>query len=614
MAGGVLLLLGTSAVEGVLAGAIFSIALAAVALLTLALGAGPGLVLAAIVGFGGWFFILEPPGFALPPLHHAARLIAFFVSALTVVLSIALLERTRRKLAAAKGEADRLLEEQRESSERLRALSEAMPQFVFVLRPDGSTEWVNERFTAFTGLDMDQVNQGGWGAFFHPDDLPLAQARWVEAKRTGRPQSVEIRYRARDGSYRWHLITITPLKDLGGRSGRWMGTVTDIHDRKLAEEALRASERALREADRRKDDFLGVLSHELRNPLAPIRNCVHILEHSPPGGEQSRHAQAVISRQVQHLSRLIDDLLDVTRITQGKIRLQLERLELGSLVQRVAEDQRPAFAASGVELEVHLGEGPLLVRGDPTRLEQVVANLLHNSAKFTSRGGRAVLSVGRAADRQVAVTVEDNGTGMNAETLSSLFEPFVQAEKTLDRSRGGLGLGLSLVKALVEQHRGTITASSEGVGRGAKFVVTLPLDQTAELAPAAPAASQPHPPRRVLVVEDNLDAAESLKEVLELEGHTVEVAATGPEGLALAHGFRPDVVVCDIGLPGMDGYEVARRVRADPELRSTRLVALSGYALAEDLQRAREAGFDRHLAKPPQLDELERALAPARRG
>ncbi len=375
------------------------------------------------------------------------------------------------------------------------------------------------------------------------------------------------------------------------------------------------AEEALREANRRKDEFLAMLSHELRNPLAPIRNSLYILERAEPGGAQASRAQAVIERQVQHMTRLIDDLLDVTRISRGKIRLQRERLELNGLVRRVADDHREQFTRNGVALEVAICDEPLHVEGDPTRLAQVVGNLLQNAAKFTPRGGRARLSLRRSAEGSALVQVRDDGAGIAPETLSELFEPFVQAETSLDRSHGGLGLGLALAKNLVELHGGEVRAASPGLGQGAEFTVCLPLAPAAE-AKQGPAsqATVTGGARRVLLIEDNVDAAETLREALELGGHRVEVALTGPEGLAKARALKPEVVLCDIGLPQLDGYAVARAIRSDPELRSAQLVALSGYALPEDVQRSREAGFDKHMVKPPDMGALQALLAGERVG
>jgi PAS domain S-box-containing protein len=384
-------------------------------------------------------------------------------------------------------------------------------------------------------------------------------------------------------------------------------------DRARAEVSLREANERLLEADRRKNEFLAVLSHELRNPLAPIRNSVYILERAAPGGEQAVRAREVIDRQAQHMARLIDDLLDVTRVSRGKIVLQRERVDLAAIARGTAEDHRETFARDGVDLEVLDPGKPLWVEGDRTRLAQVVGNLLTNSAKFTPRGGRTVLTV-EAIAKQAVVRVRDDGAGMSPETLENVFEPFVQAAQPIERSRGGLGLGLALVKELVQMHGGTVAARSEGEGRGSEFVVSLPLQAAVAAAVDARGGPVLNPrARRVLVVEDNLDSAESLREALSLNGHEVAVTYSGPAGLEAARSWRPEVVLCDVGLPGIDGYEVARAIRRDSDvaLRRTFLVALSGYALSEDVIRSREAGFDRHVAKPPSIEALESVLEEA---
>jgi signal transduction histidine kinase/ActR/RegA family two-component response regulator len=383
----------------------------------------------------------------------------------------------------------------------------------------------------------------------------------------------------------------------------------DMLERAQAERALEEANQRLLDADRRKNEFLGMLSHELRNPLAPIQNSLYVLERAEPGGEQARRAQAVIHRQVGHMTRLIDDLLDVTRITSGKIQLHRELLDLNEVAQRAVDDHRGAFADSSVRLELETAREPVPVNGDRTRLTQMIGNLLQNAVKFTPHGGRTVVSVERESKRgRGIVRVKDTGRGIAPEILPYLFEPFIQAEATVDRSKGGLGLGLALVRGLAEMHGGSVNAASSGPNQGATFTLTLPLETTAQ-AEASPPRAAPGATRRVLVIEDNVDAADMLREALELDGHRVEVANSGPEGIDKARTFGPDVVLCDVGLPEMDGYDVARTLRADPELRRVGLVALTGYAGSEDVARARAAGFDAHLAKPPTTEAIEHVLS-----
>jgi PAS domain S-box-containing protein len=490
------------------------------------------------------------------------------------------------------------------SEARFRELAESVPQIVFEVDGEGGTGYFNQRWSEYTGRPPSGRNERT--ELIHPDDRERMRAAWLEGVRSGSPYECEYRFRRHDGEYRWFLTRAIPVLGARGEIVRWLGTATDIHDVKLAQEALR-------DADRQKNAFLAVLSHELRNPLAPIKNSLLILERASPGGDQARRAHAVIARQVEQLTRLVDDLLEVTRITRNKIELQRERLELNALVRGTLEDHRTSFEEHGVRLELVTAPAPVFVDGDRNRIAQVTGNLLQNAAKFTGRGGRTTVEVSAdPATMRGILRVADTGVGIDPEVLRRLFQPFMQGETTLDRSKGGLGLGLALVKSLVELHGGDVRAHSEGIGRGAEFVVRLPLappERPSLAAPTRPGGAARR--RRVLIVEDNVDAADSLREVLELGGHEVAVAWTGPDGIERARRMRPEIVLCDIGLPGMDGYAVARALRSDPLLRSIFLVALSGYALADDVQRAYAAGFDRHLSKPPDLDALELALAAA---
>ena len=413
--------------------------------------------------------------------------------------------------------------------------------------------------------------------------------------------------------WNWSLVPVT------GEARRVQGVLLSLLDvtsqvtaRKAVEElsaAQRRTEAALRDADRRKTDFLAVLSHELRNPLAPVQNALWLLGHAGPDGEQASRARQIIQRQLGHLGRIVDDLLDVTRITRGKIDLELARVNLVEVVRRAVDDYRPVLEGAGVELVYRPATLPVWLDADATRMSQVVGNLLQNAAKFTQRGGHVEVEVAREPHGTVLVRVRDDGSGIAPELLGRLFEPFTQQDATLHRSQGGLGLGLSLVKGFVELHGGTVVARSEGSGRGAEFLVRLPVAAEQPVTLGAPRAATPTPCRRVLIIEDNVDAAETLREVLLTWNHHVEVAHDGREGVEKARVFRPDVVLCDIGLPVMDGYEVARAIRADPALASVLLVAVTGYALPEDERRAGEAGFNRHLGKPVPLERIEEVLA-----
>jgi PAS domain S-box-containing protein len=395
-------------------------------------------------------------------------------------------------------------------------------------------------------------------------------------------------------------VAVTPLYDESGAATGLIGIVHDVTERKKAETALR-------EADARKTEFLATLSHELRNPLAPIRCSLTVLDQTPAGSEQARRAREILERQVTHLTHLVDDLLDLARISRGTIQLHREPIELNSLLQRTVDDHRAGFETRGIACDLIADSAASWVQADGTRLVQVIGNVLGNAMKFTPHGGRVTISL-TTEGNTAALRVRDTGIGMDQETLGALFVPFMQARQALDRRAGGLGLGLSLVKMLVELHGGTVAAASDGTDKGTEITLRLPL----ALAPAQAERVMPQvavSPRRVLVIEDNVDAAAGLCSALEIAGHDVRVSHDGPSGIAMARAFRPNVVVCDIGLPGMDGYDVARALCADATLTSAVLVALSGYALPHDRERSEEAGFAFHLAKPPSLRELQQVIA-----
>jgi PAS domain S-box-containing protein len=394
-----------------------------------------------------------------------------------------------------------------------------------------------------------------------------------------------------------------PLYDDTGQITGFGAMVENITERKRAEEALR-------EADRRKDEFLAMLAHELRNPLAPISSAVQIMKR--PSLDETRLAwcRNVIGRQVEHLVQLVDDLLDVSRISRGKIELKKEILEVAAIVQRAIETTQPLIEARHHAFTVHQPQNPLYVEGDLVRLSQVVANLLNNAAKYTDEGGCIGLTVEQSGN-DILIRVRDNGRGIEPSALPSLFQLFYQVDHTIDRAEGGLGIGLALVKSLVTMHGGEVRAHSEGRGRGSEFVIRLP---GLRRAPTVPIVDTTKPefiedPLRILVVDDNRDAAQSLSMLLSGEGHTVGLAYDGPSGLETALAERPQIVLLDIGLPGMDGYAVARALRQQPGLDRMQLIALSGYGRKEDREQARAAGFNGYLTKPVNFDELHYALA-----
>lgn len=371
----------------------------------------------------------------------------------------------------------------------------------------------------------------------------------------------------------------------------------------------RRAEDAIKEAARRKDQFVSMLAHELRNPLAPLRNALHVLKLRASDPAAVERVSAMLTRQVEHMGRLIDDLLDVTRITQGKIRLQIERTDLARLIRTNATDFEPLFDAAGITLGIDVPENPVWVMADSARLVQVLNNLLSNALKFTDRGGRVVVKVTRGV-KEALLSVKDDGIGIEANVLPIIFETFEQADRSLDRSRGGLGLGLSLVKGLTELHGGKIEAKSDGLGKGSEFVIRLKLEPEPEpVGPLPPNFKRLDRDLRVLVIEDHKDSAESLRMILELLGSEVAVCFNGWDGVQAAKQFHPDMIFCDIGLPGMDGYEVAQTLRESPETSDVLLVAITGYGEEEGRQRALAAGFNDHFTKPVNPAVIENILA-----
>jgi signal transduction histidine kinase/ActR/RegA family two-component response regulator len=393
------------------------------------------------------------------------------------------------------------------------------------------------------------------------------------------------------------------VAEMVGRAGMALENARLYWSLKREIAKTREAEEKLLEASRRKDEFLAMLSHELRNPLAPIRNAVELVRRIAPADPRLIWARDVVDRQVTHMAHLVDELLDVSRITQGKITLRREPLELGKVLAHAVETARPLIEARNHRLEVAMPASPVWMVGDFARLAQVVANLLNNAAKYTQDGGRIDL-VASAAQGEALITVRDNGMGIDRELLPRVFELFAQGERSLDRSLGGLGVGLTVVQRLVELHQGRVEVTSDGAGKGAQFKVVLPCISevmqgvSTKDSPAQEERRKASAGRRVLVVDDNADAAESIAVLLRLEGHEVKTVNDGQQALASSEVFAPSVVVLDIGLPGMDGYEVARRMRDLPATRDALFIALTGYGQKEDRALAAKAGFHHHFIKP----------------
>ena len=435
--------------------------------------------------------------------------------------------------------------------------------------------------------------RAAWEALVHSDDRAEAVRLVERAFETGEPVEGEWRVTWPDGSVHWLMGRFQVFKDAAGVPLRMTGVKIDITRRWQTEEALR-------ESDRRKDEFLATLAHELRNPLAPVRNAVQVIRMKSPETPELQWANDVIDRQVEAMTRLIDDLMDVSRISRGRLELKRERVTLAQVVEAAVESTRPFVEQQGHELTVTIPPRPVVLDADPTRLAQVFLNLLNNAAKFTPRGGRIELTAERQGS-DVVVSVKDTGIGIPATHLTSVFEMFSQVEGALSRSQGGLGIGLCLVKRLVEMHEGRVEVRSEGPGRGSEFLVRLPV--APELLPTPQPGDDgdrvaPTPAFRILVVDDNRDTASSLSMLLEILGNTVFTAYDGAEAVDAAGRHRPDVVLLDIGLPTMNGFDAARAIRREPWGRKMVLVAVTGWGQPEDKKKAAEAGFDHHLVKP----------------
>jgi len=455
------------------------------------------------------------------------------------------------------------------------------------------------------------VPYSAWSDCVLPEDLPRQEALLQATIRSGENSKREFRIRrASDAALRHIEASETVRNDADGNPEWVVGTNLDITERSRLEQETQAHAQILVALDRRKDEFLAMLGHELRNPLAAIGNAVHLLRLQQSETPLQQQARQVIERQVGQLSHLVDDLLEVSRITSGSVRLRKEPTSIGSVVQRAVETVQPLIVRHRHALALSLPPQALFLQADAARLEQVLVNLLTNSAKYTEDGGRIGLSVESEGDSVMVIKVRDNGIGMAPELLPHIFELFTQAERSLDRSQGGLGLGLCLVQQLVELHGGTVTADSV-LGQGSEFIVRLPA------MPPAPVAASQTPQRagnestacRVLVVDDNVDAAQTLARLLEMIGHKTRLAYDGPSAVQAATDYRPDVVLLDIGLPGLDGYEVAEHIRQQAALKGVMLVALTGYGQDADRQRSHDAGFDYHLTKPADFDDIEKILA-----
>lgn len=486
-----------------------------------------------------------------------------------------------------------------EGEMRFRRLADDIPSLLRVEDERGMADFVNRACVEFTGQPREALLGHGWLQLVHPQERDAYLARQIDAKATGSALEVDFRLLRADGHYRWMRSISRPHLDDAGRFAGFVSLMLDAEDRKRAETALLA-------ADRRKDEFLAMLAHELRNPLAPISNAARLLATTGAKAESVLWAAGVIQRQTTVLAKLLDGLLDVARIARGKTVLELAPVDLRVVVSRAVEMCEPAFAERQQRLEAPLPPpGAFVVEGDVVRLTQVLGNLLNNASKYSDEGGHVRLEC-QGLDDDAVVSVIDDGAGIDARTLPHVFDLFAQADRTLDRAKGGLGLGLTLVRQLVEMHGGNVTAASAGPGTGSRFTIRLPLlprTSAAQCAADGPAPRKTSQGLQILLVDDHVDGADSLSFLLRDLGHQVRVAHDGPAALGLASSAT-DMAILDIGMPGMDGYTLARNLRGRPDTAKLMLVALTGYGQPDDVDRARAAGFDHHLAKPVDFDQL----------
>jgi two-component system CheB/CheR fusion protein len=497
----------------------------------------------------------------------------------------------------------------RDSEERFRQLAENVNVGFWIMEfPGRSLVYASPGFQHLWGLcpEAMQKDPDPWNRHIHPDDRAAVERDFAAFLQGTAGFDVEYRIILAKDRVRWvHDRAGISLRDENGGVRRVLGIAEDITGSKEADAALR-------EADRRKDEFIAMLAHELRNPLAAISNTVQILKLKESSADsQIGRARDLIERQLNYLVRLVDDLLDVSRITQGKVTLHHERVDLRDVVKIALETSQPHIQAGNHALSITQPETPLYVNGDLTRLGQVLSNLLHNAAKYTPHGGRIQLQVTKE-DGSAILRVSDNGIGIPQDMLSAIFDMFMQVDISRERARGGLGIGLTLVKRLLELHGGTVEASSDGINQGALFTVKLPLlPAEADKDGAEPSASTPkqRKGRRILVIDDNVDAADSLALTLELLQHDVRVAYDGPSALKVADDFIPELVLLDIGMPGMNGYEVAQKLRTMRSCQGALVVAQTGWGQKEERERSAAAGFDRHLIKPVDLPTLQTIIA-----
>jgi PAS domain S-box-containing protein len=588
---------------------------AAITVAASACGWGATLVVTAMGYFACRWLFIEPRGsFALGAPSEYGRIALYVFSAFVIGGFGEAMRRSLKRVEHARAVAEDEAARRADAEARYRLAADAVNGVIYeydfrtreVQRTRGMHEvlgWLPEEVPAIPDW---------WESQIHPDDRACRRDQFFEAADAGQ-RHITMRYRMRHKDGRWLDVEdrAVIVRDEAGALWKMHGCTVDISHLQRAEDELRRLNDELREADRRKDEFVATLAHELRNPLGPIRNAVRILQAKGPREPELEWGRSVIERQVSHMARLLEDLLDVSRITQGKLELRRAPATLQAVIESAVETSRPAIEAAGHSLDVQLPAEPIVLEVDSVRLEQVFANLLTNAAKYTERGGRITV-IARRDSGEVVTTVSDTGIGIAPEMIGKLFQMFSQATPALKRAQGGLGIGLSLVKGLVELHGGTVEARSEGTGRGSEFIVRLPLPSAVPGdAPAglAPGSAMVRLTRRILVADDNRDGADTLSTLLQVMGCEVAVAYDGEEALRVGRAFQPDAVLLDLGMPKLNGFEACESMRREPWGRNICIVALTGWGQEEDRRRTKEAGFNAHLVKPADPGKLTELLA-----
>lgn len=520
-------------------------------------------------------------------------------------------ERLNVRLAKEMAEREEVESALRESDARFRAMADNIPPLAWMANADGHIFWYNRRWYEYTGTTFEQMQGWGWQSVHDPEQLPRVMERWTASIDSGKSFDMVFPLRGVDGQLRPHLTRVAPVKDDKGAVVRWFGTNTDISEQWQMEDELRQKAADLAEADRRKSEFLAILAHELRNPLAPLRSGLELLAMVTDDRRLLNETHDMMRRQVDHMVRLIDDLMDLNRITRGAIQLRLEQVDLRTILERAWEISRSLLEQHEHTVERQFCEEPLIVQGDGVRLTQVFSNLLNNAAKYTDNGGMITVRAEVHAE-EARVTVQDNGIGIPEDQLVKVFDMFAQVERTNARIHGGLGIGLNIVKHLVDMHGGRISVNSEGLGKGSSFTVAIPLatkTETGNLPITAQVASASIGRHRILVVDDNEDAANTMAMLLDRLGHEVRVAHNGEQAIEVGALMLPRLIFMDIGMPVMDGHTACRHMKRTSWGSAACIVALTGMGQDEDRHKSVEAGFDDHLVKPVGNAALKEMIA-----